>query len=311
MPDNIHKPKIMKILFFATIFSLCSAAYAQDVLFDLAEAPGNISDGFGKVIAVNESGHLNSLPPPPVLTSNASQLEVCTGRNTTLTASSDYIIDWYITPPPLGTPVGRGAYFVTPTLTTGYYTYYAIASNGFANSNISAMEVVMVYPLPTVTVSSSADILCAGEPAVLTAKGTSFYNWQNGFNTASIAISPTATITYTVIGTSMAGCSDSFSYTQQVEDCTGINDKAAGDPKPEPQVIVYPNPTRGEFNITVNSVSENIKAEIYNSLGEQVYSSRIRAELTPVTLKNLPDGIYIVIIAENAKILSRHKVIKE
>jgi hypothetical protein len=256
---------------------------------------------------------LYAQPAAPLLTTNPSDLEICTGSSTRLTANSSHIIYWYTTPPPIGSPVGTGTSYITPLLTTGYYTYYAIAENDGIKSNFSSMEVVMVYPSPTLAVLSSANTLCAGETATLTVSGTRYYAWDNGMISDRLIINPEKNTSYKVTGINTAGCQSIEIYNQAVQVCKvdelpeidRWQSAGSGDPG------IYPNPNYGEFNVSVNSISENTKVEVYNGLGELIYSSKISSGVTPVTLKNYPKSIYIVRVIENNKILKQDKVIRE
>lgn|GEM_PF-2589033 len=259
-------------------------------------------------------------PTPPLLTTNLSDLEICTGNSTRLTASSNHTIFWYTTPPPIGSPVGTGTSYITPQLSTGYYTYYAVADNGGIKSDITAMEVVMVYPSPVLNIVSNVNTLCANETATLTVTGTTYYEWENGPVSSQIIIRPVNTQTYKVTGVNTAGCKTTAIYTQSVEACDSGMDVVstrqytAGSIQQTENNLsfsVYPNPNNGDFNIRVNSISENTHVEVYNWLGALVYSNKITSEITAVTLNNFPGGIYIVRIIENDTILKQEKIIKE
>ncbi len=63
-----------------------------------------------------------------------------------------------------------------------------------------------INPVPIVTVNNPT--ICLGQPATLTASGATTYLWSNGETTNSITVSPDASTTYTVTGTT-AGCSTS------------------------------------------------------------------------------------------------------
>lgn len=264
-------------------------------------------------------------PVVPVLTTDAAHLEICTGNSTRLTASSNYPIYWYTTPPPLGIPVGTGSFYVTPELSTGYYTYYAVADNNGIKSDITAMEVIMVYPKPVLNIVSSAPALCSGENATLTVSGTTYYEWENGPVSPQLVIKPQETRSFKVTGVNTAGCSSTAVYTQLVESCTASAEEelstlslnsssrhVSNDLKQDDPVFsVFPNPNHGAFNIQVSSISETTRVEIYNSLGALVYNSLIADETLQVDLHDYPDGIYIVRIAENDRVLKQQKVIKE
>lgn len=338
----IHKPKIMKNSFRILLSFFVLSISPQNYLLSQAQKKHSLGSEVTHTLDLSRGADVQKLHsflikndgkdlyttydpkiniPSPVLTTSAANLEICTGRSTTLTAKSNYDILWYSTPPPMGSPIGSGTLFVTPELTTGYYTYYAIASNNHNKSAASAMEVVMVYPLPTVSVVSDKNTLCNQETARLTAFGTTLFYWSTGEISQNIIIHPNKTFTYIVTGINTAGCKNTFEYTQFVEDCavtveTGENTKTSvntGFPElvQNKYYTVYPNPNDGEFNISANSVSEYTRVEIYNCLGELVYNSEIQGEITTVSLKNNSKGIYIVRILENKKLLKQQKVIKE
>lgn len=272
-----------------------------------------------------------TIPSPPLLTTSASDLEICTGNSTRLTASSNHEIHWYTTPPPIGSPVGTGTSYITPVLTTGYYTYYAVAENNGARSEITAMEVIMVYPNPNVNIISRKSKICAGESVTLTAIGTTYYEWEKGPVSEQIVVTPENTQVYQVTGINTAGCRSTAAYTQFVEVCSPGDDEtypggkegsarySSGSDhgisgmsiKEDRLFSVFPNPNNGDFNILVNSISESTKIEIYNAIGELSFSSKVTGEITAVGLKESPNGIYIVRITENDKVLRQQKIVKE
>jgi hypothetical protein len=255
-------------------------------------------------------------PPAPIITTNPANLEICSGMSTTLTASSSDIVYWYTTPPPNGTPVGTGTTYVTPELSTGYYVYYAIAHNARSYSSITSVDVVMVYPLPTVSIVSSHEVLCTGESATLTARGTSFYSWNAGIGTPTLAVNPSKTTTFSVTGINTAGCRSNFTFTQKVKDCEDsdlkpVNTAIQNNVHNRWRSSVYPNPTNGELNLYLDSYSENTKIDIRNALGEVIFSGNIKQETTLISLASFPPGIYILRVLENDEISIKEKIVKE
>ncbi|MDI3479485.1 MAG: hypothetical protein PWQ14_631, partial [Rikenellaceae bacterium] len=129
------------------------------------------------------------------ITASATPSSVCTGSNTTLSASGASTYSW-------SHSLGSGSSkTVTPTATTTY-TVTGTSSGCTATATVS----VTVNPLPTVLASASPSTINSGQSSVLTASGASTYSWNTGGNTASITVSPTSTTTYTVTGTSTLGC---------------------------------------------------------------------------------------------------------
>lgn len=88
----------------------------------------------------------------------------------------------------------------------------------------------------------------------------------------------------------------------------GLSDNVS----PNTQVVVYPNPTKGVFNIDFKNEINNIR--VSNMLGQVVYDEKM-AISTPGTTKNIDlsiygNGIYIINVS-NDKGTSSYKVIVE
>ncbi len=81
-----------------------------------------------------------------------------------------------------------------------------------ANPDVNANGRVVITSLCNITISSSAPnslnpSICSGQSLTLTTNAVSNYTWSSGNTTAtSIVVSPTASTTYSVIGTSTANC---------------------------------------------------------------------------------------------------------
>ena len=114
----------------------------------------------------------------------------------------------------------------TPLVWNGNTTHtYTTAANhtpklytlgGFWNSCLdSASKTVTVNPLPTVTANATTTTVCAGGQITLTGGGASSYTWDNGV-TDGVAFTPTATTTYTVVGTDGNNCQDTATTTVTV-----------------------------------------------------------------------------------------------
>ncbi len=126
----------------------------------------------------------------PVVTVNSPV--ICIGQSAALTAAGGATYDW-------STTATGNSITVSPLVTTSY----TVADNT-PNCSGSAISTVTVNPLPTVTVN--AVTICAGQSATLTGSGASTYSWSNGTVTNPAIVSPIATTSYTVTGTSIAGC---------------------------------------------------------------------------------------------------------
>lgn len=72
------------------------------------------------------------------------------------------------------------------------------------------------YSFASMFITSSNTLICNGESAILAVSGADTYVWNDLSTNDSLVVSPSATTTYTVTGTSIDGCVDSISITQTV-----------------------------------------------------------------------------------------------
>jgi len=100
---------------------------------------------------------------------------------------------------------------------------------------------------------------------------------------------------YIVAGSSNS--TDSDYWIVKLDDVpTGIN-KVVG--KNE-VFLVYPNPTSGLFNISLNNVAGETAA-ITNAIGQIIYKNKLETNNTSIDLSNYPKGVYSVRILEKDK----------
>lgn len=131
---------------------------------------------------------LTSTPIAPMLaTTNAN---ICSGQSTTLTATlCSGTVTW-------STGQTGASITVSPLVTT---SYTATCSVGSCVSVVSSPLVINVGTSQTPTILASKDNTCGGEPVILTVSNCSGgILWSNGATTLSIAVTPTATSTYSV-----------------------------------------------------------------------------------------------------------------
>jgi len=148
-----------------------------------------------------------TVSPMPTITVNSPS--VCAGDPAVLTASGAASFTWA---PAIGLSSTTGT-VVTAAVNTNT-TYTITGSTGTCTS--SATAIVTVNALPTLTVNSAS--VCPGASATLNAGGATTYSWTPAIGLssgtgASVTASPSVTTTYTIIGSSAAGCNDTTTAT--------------------------------------------------------------------------------------------------
>ena len=76
-------------------------------------------------------------------------------------------------------------------------------------------------------------------------------------------------------------------------------------------IKLFPNPNTGVFTIQSSAINQNSSVEIYNTLGEKIYSqlSIVNSQF-PVDLRNQPSGIYLYrITSEKGELVGSGKLI--
>lgn len=97
--------------------------------------------------------------------------------------------------------------------------FWIYGGYGLTNQNsLAALGDVWKYQncSPTLTVTGSANPICSGKSATLTASGTSSYTWNTSQGGANITVTPNDTTWYYVTGTNTLGCSITIPYLQLV-----------------------------------------------------------------------------------------------
>ncbi|NBS67265.1 MAG: hypothetical protein EBT33_23555, partial [Betaproteobacteria bacterium] len=125
---------------------------------------------------------------------SSNNATICTGQSTTLTASGAPNYNW-------SSGSNTSSTIVSPTITS----IYSVTSTYTTGCTETRTFAVNVNPLPTLSIAGTTT-LCAGQSINITASGANTYTWSNNSNNSSITISPTISSSYSVSGTSTAGC---------------------------------------------------------------------------------------------------------
>ncbi len=201
---------------------------------------------------------------------------ICIGNSGTLTASGAITYTW-------STGSNSTSVVISPTINTTYTV------NGTSGACAGSKTITMVVNLnPTVTASSSSSLICTGNSASLTASGASIYVWNPGSLPGTpVVVSPTLTTTYSVTGTSIAGCTNTKTISITVSVCPGINEINNSS-----NFNIYPNPNYGEFTLIVKDYGIYT---IINSIGQTVETIEIKDDSQEINLNGFAAGIYYLI----------------
>jgi len=75
-------------------------------------------------------------------------------------------------------------------------------------------------------------------------------------------------------------------------------------------VKLFPNPSNGLFSVQSNTIEVNSIVEIYNMLGEKIYTAKLNPTNTQIDLSNNPSGIYLYrVLTETRELISTGKMI--
>ncbi len=140
-----------------------------------------------------------TVAPLPV-TAIVTPTSVCAGSTATLTAASA-VTGYTWSPGPL---IG-GSVVVGPTANT---IYTVTASDGTCSGVATVTLTTRV--IPTISIVSSASVVCEGAPVTMTASGAISYSWTSPANTtgANITVNPSGPTLYSVIGTNSLNCTN-------------------------------------------------------------------------------------------------------
>jgi gliding motility-associated-like protein len=155
---------------------------------------------------------VNSLPSVTVFPGATA---ICSGNSAVLTALGASTYTWS---PATGLSATTGSSVTANPSATTTYTVTGTDANGCVGT---ATVTVTVNPLPNVAVNPAATAICVGANTTLTASGAGTYAWSpatglSATTGANVAANPTTSTTYTVTGTSVAGCINTATTTVTV-----------------------------------------------------------------------------------------------
>jgi hypothetical protein len=236
--------------------------------------------------------------PTPAVYIIPSKDNVCAGSSVNLTASGAGVTGYTWNPSGANTQVLSA----TPAGTPGSsVTYSVLGSNSFGCSAL-ATQAVLINGLPTVNASSiPANNICVGGNLALNASGTAVsYQWTSstvfnqGQNILVVVPATPSSLTYSVTGTDLNGCTSVATVNMTSFICTSIKSNVAA----LAGLSVYPNPTNGLFIVElVNGLNKTV--EVSDVTGRTIVSANSSDDKIDMNLQTLANGIYYVTIRSN------------
>jgi hypothetical protein len=225
---------------------------------------------------------VTGITPTVVVTPSTA---ICVGNAATLTASGASTYTWSGFAPGSTNTVSPSS---NTTYTVAATTQSLNAASQAVNCSVTAVHLVVVNSLPTLSVTLKKVTICKNESNTLTVSGASTYSWSNASTGATVVVSPTITANYTVTGTDANGCSTSTVVQAKVSNCNSISEFAAENNS----INVFPNPTSGVLYVNTD---KDLQLQLINSIGEVVREIYVEAGQTKsIDVKDLSAGIYVL-----------------
>lgn len=153
---------------------------------------------YGQCSLFGDTLSIQSMPTPTGAIVSSISVPKCPGESVDLNASvvATTSFTW-------STGATTNTIVVTPMTTTVYTLNLDNGCPGMETFTVT------VSPSPTVSITSSVTVICAGDSVALTGNGGDTYQWIPGSSTATtIVVNPAASTGYAVIGSNSFGCPD-------------------------------------------------------------------------------------------------------
>lgn len=234
-----------------------------------------------------------NVTPLPIL-SIMSPTAVCIGSSAIMVINGANTYSW-------STGATSSSISVSPVSTS----VYNVIGTDLTGCSSTLSHTLQVVQLPLITAFASNSIICAAEPVYLNANGGNNYSWSNGASGAVVMINPTVSASYTVTGTGVNNCSNIAVVTLSVNECTGISKQES----PTGGVVIYPNPSNGNFKMTAES---NMEFTILNELGQIILTDRLDAENDyTIQISNQAAGVYFIRAYQGDKVFTQKLIISK
>ena len=193
-------------------------------------------------------------------------------------------------------------------LSAGTYTVTLTDSNGCTAIDAVTLTQPAGMVISADSISSTLIGGCNGEAAVTVVSGGTApftYLWSPGGATTD-TIKGECVGDYCCTVTDANGCSQTVCVViPNTSSVATVNGNGSS-------VNIYPNPSNGLFNVQSALGSGQMTVEVYNTLGQKVYSQFTINQLTfTIDLSSQPNGIYLIrILGKDGSLVDEKKVVK-
>lgn len=233
--------------------------------------------------------------PTPTVVVSVNSATICDGQSTTISASGASTYSW-------SSGQTTSSIAVSPSSNTSY----SVTGSTGSCSNTQVTNIV-VNPTPVVTVNSPN--ICVGQTATLTGTGAASYTFNPGNITGNpVAVNPTITTTYSVIGTNSFNCSSTAISTVSVSLCTGVQEIPV---IVESAIKVYPNPAENYIEVYNTISTTKTTVNVYDVTGKLITTKEAIFYKEYVDMSKYSKGLYFIEIMEGDKRIFKTKIIKQ
>lgn len=201
-----------------------------------------------------------------------------------------------------------GAPFANALVYPAGSTSYSVSGTDVHGCTLTGSVAVTVNPLPVISASTTASVVCRGDAFQLSASGATNYQWTSGGTIVGndAIIDAVADIdiplNYVVTGGNQFGCTSSQTVTVLANACVGIEEQNF------PVFTVYPNPVKDVISISAPKGHKQIT--LYDLTGKEVLTVTDTGERVTIALSELSPGVYYLSI-EQAATKAYRKIIIE
>jgi len=140
----------------------------------------------------------------PIITASATPMQICVYDSSKLNVISNHTASFL-----WNTGETSSLFYVKPIVTTTY----SVTATDTIGCSASTSVTIIVNNKPVISISPANQNLCSGSSDTITASGGFSYIWSpsaslSSSTAATVIASPNASTTYTVIGSTQAGCKD-------------------------------------------------------------------------------------------------------